>query len=74
MNIEKDKRKSKPKRLAHSFISFENIFHRRPFFIKTLNNFLWGCSCGNSFPVVFSLNQENDIISSRSYMKYFPPG
>ena len=74
MNIEKDKRKSKPKRRAHSFISFENIFHRRPFFIKTLNNFLWGCSCGNSFPVVFSLNQEKDIISSSSYMKHFPPG
>ena len=33
---------------------------------------LGGCSYGNSFPVAFSLTWEKDIISSRSYTKYFP--
>ena len=30
------------------------------------------CSYENSFPVAFPLNQEKDIISSRSYTKFFP--
>ena len=33
---------------------------------------LRGCSYENSFLVVFPLKQEKDIISSRSYTKYFP--
>ena len=33
---------------------------------------LRSCSYENSFPVVFPLYQEKDIISSRSYTKYFP--
>ena len=44
--------------------------------IKCKKVFLWltvmGCSNENSFPVVFSLNREIDIISSRSYTKHFP--
>ena len=30
------------------------------------------CSYENSFPVAFPLNREKDIISSRSYTKFFP--
>ena len=30
-----------------------------------------GCSYENSFPVVFSLSREKNIISPRSYTKYF---
>ena len=33
---------------------------------------LRGCSYENSFPVVFWLSREKDIISSRSYTNYFP--
>ena len=33
---------------------------------------LMGCSYLNNFPIVFPLNWEKYIISSRSYMKYFP--
>ena len=33
---------------------------------------LRGCSYENSFPVVFPLNREKDIISSCSYTKYSP--
>ena len=42
--------------LLHIFITYHDIMA-----------YLRGCSCENSFPVVFSLTREKDIISSRSY-------
>ena len=49
---------------------FHNIswYHGLPYFKK----YLRGCSYENSFPIVFSLTWEKDIISSRSYMYHFP--
>ena len=39
--------------------------------ISAVFNKLWDCSYGNIFRMVFPLNREEDIISTRSYAKYF---
>ena len=55
-------------KMTIKFRSFENVVSS----IKlNENSFLRGCSYENGFPVVFSLNRGEDIISSCSYTKYF---
>ena len=64
---------------CNSFSSFvKNLFQifssrkEIQYFVDFREIALRGCSYENSFPVVFPLNGEKDIISLRSYAKYFP--
>ena len=57
--------------LKRDFIHINHDYEHHDYSCMILCPFR-GCSYENSFPVVFPLNWEKDIVTSRSYTKYFP--